>query len=98
MKKALLIAAAPLVLLAACAGTAPATRTAAAAPAAGTQFCVKDKLTTAGDELVCNWASTPSEACEAITMVTLRKSNLASGPTGSNRCGNGQWLVQVQTR
>ena len=98
MKKLHLLAAAPLVILAACAGS-PATRTADGSGAAsGTQYCKKDRLATEGDSLVCNWSTSVSDACETNNIGTLRKSAVASGPSNAGRCGNGQWLVSVTTR
>lgn len=97
MNKLHLLVAATLVVLAGCAGS-PAARTAQAAPAAGMQYCKKDRLATEGDSLVCNWAASASDACEAINLATVRKSAVASGPSNAGRCGNGQWLVSVTTK
>ena len=98
MKKLHLIAAAPLVLLAACAGTPAASTAGAGSAAAGTQYCKKDRLATEGDTLVCNWSASAAEACDNSNIGTLRKSAVANGPTNAGRCGNGQWLVTVTTK
>jgi hypothetical protein len=96
MKKALLLAA-PLSVLAACAGS-PAMRTAEVAAGAGPQYCKKDRLASEGDAWVCNWASSKADACETSNIATLRKASVASGPDNAGRCGNGQWLVSVTTK
>ena len=98
MKKTLILAA-PLLMLAACAAPGGAdTRVAAAAPAAGTQFCKKDRLASEGDSLSCNWSPTFADACENTNLSTVKKSAVAGGPSNAGRCGNGQWLVSVTTR
>ena len=98
MKKTRILAA-PLLMLAACAAPGGgATHVAAAAPAAGTQFCKKDRLASEGDSLSCNWSPTFADACENTNLATVKKSAITSGPGNAGRCGNGQWLVSVTTR
>jgi hypothetical protein len=98
MKKLLCITAVPL-LLAGCASPgngadAPSAR----AVASGTQFCWKEKLATQGDDLVCNWQASVSEACNSTHTSVLARASIVSGPGPAKRCENGQWLVQVTTR
>ena len=96
MKKIVLLAV-PLMFLAACAATGNG-GTLAAAPTGGAQYCKKDRLGTEGDNLVCTWSPTISEACENTNLSAMKKSAVSSGPTNAGRCGNGAWLVSVQTK
>lgn len=96
MKKTLLLAA-PFVFLAACAGTGNGANV-AAAPTGGAQYCKKDRLATEGDNLVCTWSATISDACENTNLTMVKKSSVSSGPANAGRCHNGQWLVSVQTK
>lgn len=96
--KIALIACAPLVLLAACAGVQTSTSGAGAAPASGTMYCWQDKLVSAGGNHSCNWASSPREACESTYVTSLPAAKVAGAPQKANRCSNGQWLVQAQVK
>ena len=97
MNKALVLAAPLVALAAACAapGGSASTRTAAAAPTSGTQFCMKDRLFESGGEMSCNWAPTFADACENSNASTISKGSVAGAPVNAGRCGNGQWLVSV---
>jgi hypothetical protein len=97
MNKLNLIVAAPLVILAACAGTPMAGAQGAAGPMA-TQYCQRDRLATEGDALVCNWSSSVSAACESTSASSVRKSTVAKGPANAGRCNNGQGVVSVATQ
>ena len=85
--------------LAACASVdKPATNGngATAQSAAGlAKYCWKERLSTQGDALVCNWESNTHDACRATYDTSIPKSAVSSGPTDVKRCENGQWLVQV---
>ena len=100
MKKALMLAAAPLLALAACAspgGGGNAKAVAAAAPATGAQYCKKDRLFTQGDSLSCTWSANIAEACENTNLTSVSKGSV-SEPASAGRCGNGQWLVVVNSK
>ncbi|HUP29388.1 MAG TPA: hypothetical protein VM122_04385 [Usitatibacter sp.] len=97
MKKLTLLVAAPLAVLAACAGTPTANTTSSYAPMS-TQYCQRDRLTTEGDALVCNWAASVSAACDGTSATTVRKSTVAKGPANAGRCSDGRWLVSVTTQ
>ncbi|MEQ1515673.1 MAG: hypothetical protein ABL931_04185 [Usitatibacteraceae bacterium] len=60
-----------------------------------TLYCWKERLHVDGDELLCNWAESTREACEATKRTNISKSAVVSEPTTVKRCNNGQWLVQV---
>ena len=97
MNKTLILAAPLVALVAACAAPSgpAATRTAAAAPASGVQYCKKDRLFESGDEMSCNWAATTGDACETPNQSSISRSSVAGAPANAGRCGNGQWLVSV---
>ena len=97
MKKAALILAAPLAMLAACAAPGGA-NTHVAAASGSAQYCKRDRLSTNADTLSCTWSSTISDACDNTNLVDLPKRSVSSGPTAAGRCGNGQWLVSVTTK
>jgi len=97
MKKVLAVAGA-LVLAACATANKPAATAPAASTQAGTYYCWKDRLATDGDNLVCNWESVRSVACDASYPVTINRSRVAVGPSDAGRCNNGQWLVMVTTR
>ncbi|HSJ98495.1 MAG TPA: hypothetical protein VLC53_15575, partial [Myxococcota bacterium] len=59
--KATLLAAVPLLVLAACAAPNGAT-VAGGAPANATLYCWKNKLEARGDAVSCNWAVMPKSA------------------------------------
>lgn len=61
----------------------------------GTLYCWKERLSTEGDDLVCNWERSIAEACRSSGVVTLKKGAVAKGPTSAGLCANGQWLVAV---
>ena len=103
MKKTLALAIAPLFLAAACTSTGSGGGGLMAAPAAkvaaaGSQYCKKDRLDSAGDAWACNWSASTSDACETNNISTMKKSAIAAGPDNAGRCGNGQWLVSVTTK
>ena len=64
----------------------------------GTYYCWKERLNTEGDSLVCNWEASASDACRSTGVTTIKRSTVASGPSNSTLCTNGQWLVAVTTR
>ena len=96
--KIALIACAPLVLLAACANVQTSTAGAGAEPASGTMYCWQDKLVAADGKLSCNWSASQREACESQYPSTLAAAKVSGTPQKSQRCSNGQWLVQVQVK
>ena len=59
---------------------------------------VKNRLNDDGSNLVCNWESSPRDACESNAVVSLAKSNVSGTPQSSRHCENGQWLVTVTSR
>ena len=61
-------------------------------------YCWKARLHTSGNELVCNWADTRSEACRETNLSRLSKDAIAAEPVTAKRCDNGQWLVQVSRK
>jgi hypothetical protein len=99
MKTTLALAASGL-FLAACASPQAALdgspRT--AAPGQGTYYCWKDRLSTEGDNLVCNWEATAADACRSSGVVTIARSRVVKGPDNTRRCENGEWLVVVTTK
>ncbi len=97
MIRALCIAALPLLLVPGCASVDKAAA-AANGGGSGTYYCWKERLATEGDSLVCNWEKSISDACRSTYSTPLGKGSVASGPEGSSRCENGQWLVKVTTK
>lgn len=95
MIRALCIAALPLLLLPGCASVDKPVTTAANGGGQGTYYCWKERLTTAGDNMVCNWQQTRFDACESQYDTPLAKSAVAGAPEQAGRCENGQWLVKV---
>ncbi|HEX7557578.1 MAG TPA: hypothetical protein VF386_00190 [Usitatibacter sp.] len=99
MKLVPVAAAACLVALAGCAGAPallkPQPTTVAAS---GAYYCWKNRLNDDGSNLVCNWESSPRDACESNAVVSLAKSNVSGTPQSSRHCENGQWLVTVTSR
>ena len=93
MKKIVALAAAPLVFLSLC--TSISAQAQAAAPAASTLYCWKDKLYPAGSDLVCNWSDNTRDACEGSQMSNVNKDAIKGEPAKVKRCNNGEWLVQV---
>lgn len=100
MKQALIAAVLSSAFLAACAapGGSASAGGGTAAAASGTQYCMKDKLQSSGDVMMCNWAASAREACETINLTAVKKSAIAGEPANAGRCGNGQWLVVVGAR
>jgi hypothetical protein len=95
----IVIALAGALVLAACASAnKPASNAPGASVQSGTYYCWRDKLSTEGDSLVCNWESQRSAACDSSYPVTIKRGQVAVGPTDAGRCNNGQWLVMVTTR
>ncbi len=74
---------------------APAATAADASSSARSVYCWKSKLSTSGDNLVCNWAETPTEACKGNPASDLSKASIAAEPTDTRRCENGQQLVRA---
>jgi hypothetical protein len=69
------------------------------ADAAATKYCHKERLYTAGNDLVCNWAPAAAEACRDNTVTSrLAQSSVSEAPKKASRCPSGQWLVQVTTK
>ena len=98
MKRLLIIAATPIVL-SACTSIQTSTDGASATGTAPASFyCWKARLHTSGNELVCNWANTRSEACRETNLSRLSKDAIAAEPVTAKRCNNGQWLVQVSRK
>jgi hypothetical protein len=99
--KPTLALAASFLLLASCA-TLETSVTAAprslAAASGSTYYCWKDRLATEGDNLVCNWEASASDACLSTGVVSIANHNVARGPENTRRCENGQWLVVVTTK
>ena len=96
MNKSLVLAAPLLALVAACAAPGgSATRTAAAAPASGTQYCVKDRLFESGAEMTCNWAPTSAGACDNTNLSSISKGSVSGAPANAGRCADGHGLVSV---
>lgn len=84
-------------LLSACASNTPAP--AAKVAATGVMYCHKDRLYTAGGELVCNWTPSVAEACRDTAPTSRVAANaFASAPTEASRCASGVWLVQATKR
>ena len=98
MQKTVFAALATLALAAGCATGGPTASTAGASAAAGAQYCKKDRLSTEGDTLVCNWAATVKEACASDFSGSVSRSAVRAGPQDAGRCANGQWLVSVTTK
>ena len=101
MKNIATLAVAATLALAGCAGTNGAsgtTRTAAAPAAGATSYCIADRLDSTADGHNCNWAATAKEACESRTFTTVRKANVAEGPSKGGMCQNGNRLVYVTTK
>jgi len=97
--KIILAATACLFALAGCAGTPTLLKPQATTVAAsGAYYCWKNKLNDDGSNLVCNWESSPRDACESNAVVSLAKSNVSGTPQSSRHCENGQWLVTVTSR
>jgi hypothetical protein len=89
-------AVAATILLSACATGGAETKVAAAAPASGTMFCAKDRLYTASNDLVCNWAKTAADVCrDNVQSSRIAQSAVTGAPVDASRCATGQWLVQV---
>ena len=93
---ALISAISAALMLSACASNTSAPTTAAAAPAAGTMFCTKDRLYTASNDLVCNWSKSAAEVCRDNVQVTrIAQSAVTGEPVNASRCASGLWMVQV---
>jgi hypothetical protein len=86
-------------LLSACASNTPAPTAATNVASAGVMYCHKDRLYTAGNELVCNWTSSVAEACRDTAPTSRLATGAVSGaPTEAKRCASGVWLVQATRR
>lgn len=69
------------------------------ADAASTKYCHMERLYTAGNDLVCNWAPTAAEACKDNAVTTrVAQSAVSEAPKKASRCASGEWLVQVTTK
>ncbi|NJR71932.1 MAG: hypothetical protein HC782_02065 [Gammaproteobacteria bacterium] len=86
-----------MVLLGACATSESTQRPAeVTATTTGTKFCHKERLYTANNQFVCNWAATAADACRDVTPSSgIAETAVASAPQNARRCESGQWLVQV---
>ena len=93
------IAVAAALALAACASVEGTSSSGAArvasAPASGTYYRWKEKLSEQGDMLSCNWQANMNDACRMSVTSTLSRGSLSSGPSDARRCENGQWLVKA---
>lgn len=98
MNKLLGIAAISLTALAACAPAEVRNGATAQAAGSGPQYCWKNRLTTHGEKLSCNWAASKSDACRFLNLSDIEKASVSSEPTSAGRCENGEWLVQVTTK
>ena len=97
MKKTLVLATA--LALAGCASTDKSASSGNFAMSSGSaMYCWEDKLSTQGDNLVCNWEPTTAAACDASYLTPLSKATVAKGPDKIRMCTNGKWLVQVTLR
>ena len=65
---------------------------------AGTYYCWRERLSTQGETLTCNWEDNASDACRSHYRTPIAKSAIALGPADAKRCDNGQWLVMVTTK
>ena len=75
------------------------TSTTPKANTATTKYCHMERLYTAGNDLVCNWAPTAAEACRDNTVTSrLAQSSVSEAPKKASRCASGEWLVQVTTK
>ncbi|MFN7219357.1 MAG: hypothetical protein ACK5UX_01790 [Burkholderiales bacterium] len=101
MKSPLLAAAglAAAVLLSACASNTAAPAATSKVASSGVMYCHKDRLYTAGNELVCNWTPSLTEACRDTAPTSrMAASAFSSAPTEASRCASGVWLVQATRR
>jgi hypothetical protein len=96
MNKLLCLAAVPLVFLSACASTE--TPKIANGGGAKTYYCAKNRLTTQGDGLICNWADSAASSCRTNSLTTIERTVVASGPEGAPRCETGDSMVKVTTK
>ena len=92
------LAVAATLILSACAAVPGASPTPARVANGATSYCWQGRLVTEGDNMVCNWSSSAREACDNMSLSTMKKSAVASGPERVTMCGNGQWVVAVTTR
>jgi hypothetical protein len=84
-------------LLSACASNTAAPT--AKVAAANTMYCHQDRLYTAGNEYVCNWTPSLTEACRDTAPASrLATSAVTGAPTQATRCASGVWLVQATRR
>jgi hypothetical protein len=75
------------------------TSTTPKANTATTKYCHMERLYTASNDLVCNWAPTAAEACRDNTVTSrLPQSSVSEAPKKASRCPSGEWLVQVTTK
>lgn len=95
MKKIITLAAAPIVLLLLSASVEAATDAPAAQRQGAALYCWKDKLYTAGNDLVCNWADDAKEACYGGKVSNVSKESIVAEPVTAKRCESGEWLVRV---
>lgn len=85
-------------LLSACATSESNTKPAASAPvtATGTMFCHKERLYSANNQFICNWAATAADSCRDNTPSSgIAQTVVTAAPQDARRCESGQWLVQV---
>jgi hypothetical protein len=98
MKTTLILAASLVVAGCAAPGVSLNTTPRAIAGAGNTYYCWKERLSTDGGNLVCNWEASVADACRSNGINSIAKSSVAHGPDNTRRCENGQWLVMLTTR
>jgi hypothetical protein len=99
MYKALLLAAASTVVLAACT-SAPMASVSDSSPTVaskdGERYCWKRNLSESGGKLYCNWADA-GRACERGDSTPIEVARYTE-PVAAGRCDDGNYLVRVQPR
>jgi hypothetical protein len=97
MNKLLCIAIVAVFPLAGCATAPSSSTTASAAPAGGTMFCWKGRLTGESGKMNCNWEASKEEACKSASFSTVDTGRY-SAPEPAGMCSNGQWLVAIRSK
>ena len=90
----LALAATCAALAAGCASTAAPTVAANGSAGKAAYYCWKDRLSTEGANLVCNWEASVAEACRSNGTAAVTRAATAK-PQPAGMCNNGQWLVMV---
>lgn len=89
-----LSAAGLLVLASGCASTASTATVAASS--SKVSYCHKERLYTAGGDLVCNWSDSVEAACKDNAQVSrVATASLTDAPADSRLCPSGQRLVMA---